>query len=179
MTDEITESAKTTERKDGPKASRPYMPGYGIKPANEGGGLLPWSWALERLEASRGYWVSTVRPDGAPHCAAVWGVWLDDKFLFSTGAQSRKAQNLAANPKCVVCIDRTEQAISVEGTVARCADESLIARFRQTYQEKYGWDMSGFSEPVFIMAPTKAFAITESSGEYTFAGSATRWTFGG
>ena len=32
-----------------PNATRPYMPGYGILPATEGTGLLPWSWAVERL----------------------------------------------------------------------------------------------------------------------------------
>jgi hypothetical protein len=26
-----------------PRASRPHMPGYGIMPAGEGKGLLPWS----------------------------------------------------------------------------------------------------------------------------------------
>ncbi len=32
-----------------PRASRPYMPGYGILDAASGKGLLPWSWASERL----------------------------------------------------------------------------------------------------------------------------------
>src|SRR6266566_1724939 len=30
-----------------PIGSRPYMPGYGTLPDDEGGGLLPWSWAEE------------------------------------------------------------------------------------------------------------------------------------
>ena len=41
-----------------PKASRPFMPGYGISEGEEG--LLPWSWAVERLEKSHNYWVMTV-----------------------------------------------------------------------------------------------------------------------
>ena len=32
-----------------PTASRPHMPGYGILDADRGKGLLPWSWAKERL----------------------------------------------------------------------------------------------------------------------------------
>ena len=32
-----------------PHASRPYMPGYGLLGPDEGTGLLPWSWAEERL----------------------------------------------------------------------------------------------------------------------------------
>src|SRR5690606_27626478 len=31
-----------------PVAERPYMPGYGIVGPDEGSGLLPWSWAVER-----------------------------------------------------------------------------------------------------------------------------------
>ena len=81
------------------------MPGYGILDANGGRGLLPWAWAVERLTRARNYWIATTCPDGLPHCVPVWGVWLDDDnaFYFSSGTQSRKARNLAANPNCVVC----------------------------------------------------------------------------
>ena len=33
------------------------MPGYGILPAGEGTGLLPWEWAVERLARSHDYWL--------------------------------------------------------------------------------------------------------------------------
>jgi len=59
-----------------PSASRPYMPGYGLLDAAQGAGLLPWSWAVERLQRSHDYWVATVRPDGRPHVMPVWGVWM-------------------------------------------------------------------------------------------------------
>lgn len=57
-----------------PRASRPYMPGYGVLGAGEGRGLLPWSWAEERLGASHRYWVVSVGRDGQPHAMPVWGV---------------------------------------------------------------------------------------------------------
>ena len=38
------------------------MPGYGVQPATEGTGLLPWSWAEERLTAAHEYWVATGSP---------------------------------------------------------------------------------------------------------------------
>jgi len=43
------------------------MPGYGIAGPGEGRGLLPWSWAEERIAAARRYWLATVAADGAPH----------------------------------------------------------------------------------------------------------------
>ncbi len=52
------------------------MPGYGLLDAAQGAGLLPWSWAVERLQRSHDYWVATVRPDGPPHVMPVWGVWM-------------------------------------------------------------------------------------------------------
>ena len=162
-----------------PKASRPYMPGYGIKAPDEAEGLLPWSWAVERLTISHGFWLSTVRIDGRPHCMPVWGVWINNRFLFSTGAQSRKAQNISANPKCVVSTDRVDQAVVVEGAVREAAEPTLIREFCRAYQEKYKWDMSDFKEPVFAVSPSTVFAITESAGEYSFTGSATRWKFSG
>ncbi len=80
-----------------PQAGRPQMPGYGIADANSGSGLLPWNWAVERLQKARNYWISTTRPDGRPHAMPVWGVWYDNQFYFSTGRESRKARNLAVN----------------------------------------------------------------------------------
>ena len=47
------------------------MSGYGVE---EGGELLPWAWALERLTRSHDYWVATSRPDGRPHVMPVWAV---------------------------------------------------------------------------------------------------------
>ena len=38
-----------------PIASRPYMPGYGLLHAAQGAGLLPWRWAVARLELSRAF----------------------------------------------------------------------------------------------------------------------------
>jgi nitroimidazol reductase NimA-like FMN-containing flavoprotein (pyridoxamine 5'-phosphate oxidase superfamily) len=90
------------------------MPDYGISPATDG--LLPWAWAVERLERAHNYWVATTGPDGAPHLAAVWGLWRDGAFAFSTGGSSRKARNLAADPRCAVTPEHAGESVVVEGT---------------------------------------------------------------
>ena len=70
-------SAARSGRTDAePAADRPFMPGYGVLPATEGSGLMPWAEAERRLTASHDYWCATVRPDGRPHVMPVWGVWL-------------------------------------------------------------------------------------------------------
>jgi len=64
-----------TRKVDPVSTGRPHIPGYGIPTHTEG--LLPWSFALERLEKARNYWVATTRPDGRPHTVPVWGVLVD------------------------------------------------------------------------------------------------------
>ncbi len=56
-----------------PTASRPYMPGYVVMPAAGVSGLLPYSWAEDKLRASHDYWVASIWPDGRPHVMPIWG----------------------------------------------------------------------------------------------------------
>ena len=158
-----------------PKASRPHMPGYGILDADQGKGLLPWSWATERLATAHTYWVATTRRDGAPHVMPVWGVWLDNAFCFSTGAQSRKARNLAENSKCVITCEASEAQIIVEGVAEVNTGPELNRLFAEAYGPKYNWDMEDFNEPVYAVRPTVVFGFTPSADEFT--STATRWTF--
>jgi len=162
-----------------PKSSRPYMPGYGILDASEGRGLLPWDWAVERLIKARNYWVATTCPDGRPHCVPVWGVWLDDAFYFSSGAKSRKARNLAANPNCVVCPEDGTQAVSLEGVAEKISDMETIRRIVEAYNPKYQWDLKPETVldmgPMFAVRPRKVIAVDATPGE--FQGSPTRWQF--
>ncbi len=155
-----------------PKADRPYMPGYGLPKGSKG--LLPWKWAQERLEDSHNYWITTVRPDGSPHTMIVWGLWLDGIFLFSTGSKSRKARNLAATPKCIVCTERADEAVIVEGIAGLIRDRSRLRDFFRRYERKYKFDMSAFqNEPIFAVRPRRAFGLYEKRS----MNSATRWTF--
>ena len=149
------------------------MPGYGISDSAEG--LLPWSWAAERLAGAHNYFVATTRPDGRPHVMPVWGLWLDGAFLFSTGARSRKARNLAANPGCVVCPENAGEAVIVEGIAEEVTDPSLLSQFKDAYFEKYKWDMDTSQGGIYAVSPRVAFAFIESGDD--FEGTATRWLF--
>jgi hypothetical protein len=160
------------------KASRPHMPGYGLPKSKKG--LLSWTWAAKQLAKSRQYWIITVRPNARPHAMPVWGLWLDDVFYFSTGAETRKAKNLASNPNCIVATEDAAEAIILEGKATRVRDASLIRKFLPLYGRKYKWDISSmkddlnsFKEPVFAVHPTVVFGQIEK----TFSKTATRWTF--
>ena len=106
--------------------SRPgFAPGYGITAEPEG--LLPWTWADERLAGARAYWVASTRPDGGPHAAPVWGLWLGDGVYFSTSRGSRKGLNLARDPRCVVHLESGDEVVIVEGRVEEISLDERIA----------------------------------------------------
>ena len=161
-----------------PIASRPHMPGYGVLEADQGSGLLPWSWARERLERSHDYWVATTRPDGRPHVMPVWGIFVDDVLWFSSSRGSRKARNLAANPRCAITTDNAYEPVVIEGTAELVHDLTAIAAFVIKINDKYHTDYSidFFSAPenaCFVVHPRWAFSLAESD----FTGSPTRWLF--
>jgi hypothetical protein len=109
----------------------------------------------------------------------VWGLWQDGRFLFSTGSKSRKAQNLAENPKCVVCTENAAEAVIVEG-IAEIADVAARRKLLPAYERKYKFDMStmkddilSMKEPVFAVRPRVVFAMWEKH----FQSKSTRWKF--
>jgi nitroimidazol reductase NimA-like FMN-containing flavoprotein (pyridoxamine 5'-phosphate oxidase superfamily) len=160
------------------KSGRPYMPGYGVLPAGEGTGLLPWSWAEERLARSHDYWVATAWPDGRPHVMPVWGLWRDGAVWFSSSVGSRKARNLAADPRCAVTSDNAQEPVVVEGAASRVTDRQVIAAFLSAFNAKYDANLEiDFFDPdvnaTFRVEPRWAFALDEKD----FSGSPTRWRF--
>ncbi len=163
---------------DDPKPARPHMPGYGVQTAAEGSGLLPWTWAVERLESAHDYWLATTWPDGRPHVMPVWGVWWRDALWFSCGLRSRKAQNLVHDRRCVLTTDDARNPVVIEGTATRVIDRTTIAAFNDTVNAKYHTSYSvDFYDPaingVFRVDPHWAFGVREDD----FTGSPTRWQF--
>ena len=159
-----------------PAPERPgIVEGYGI--SSDEAGLLPWSYVAERMETSRNYWIGTTRPDGRPHAAPVWGVWLDEAFYFGTDRRSRKARNLRANPEIVVHLESGDDCVILEGVAEEVGDPALRRRVGEVYAAKYGIDAVGDAgdagPPVYALRPRVAFAWTESS----FPETATRWRF--
>jgi hypothetical protein len=159
-----------------PTASRPYLPGYGIAPADGGAGLLPWSWAEERLTSSHNYWLATVCPDGRPHAMPLWGIWIDGCCAFSTGGRSVKARNLRANPACVVTTENAAEPVVVEGVATPVDNVETVRRVSEAYAAKYGAAPPDVTEsPLFLVRPRRVIALIEREDEFTTT--ATRWTF--
>jgi hypothetical protein len=173
-------SKRTTKKSEtekdagpGPKASRPYMPGYGVPKHNKG--LLPWSHVSERMNSATHYWVSTVSPDGHPHSTPVDGMWIDDEFYFGGYTTTRRHRNLLENPSVCIHLESADDVIIVHGIARELKpDQSLIARLSEESKKKYG-----FAPPPeafaaggsWIVRPTMALAWKEALKD------ATRWQF--
>jgi PPOX class probable F420-dependent enzyme len=156
------------------------MPGYGILPAGKGTGLLPWSWALERLRDSHDYWVATVWPDGRPHTMPVWAVWDDGILWFSSSLRSRKIRNIREGSGVVsVSTEDPRNPVVLEGEARIVTDMVAIQRFLDGMNAKYDTDYPiEFMDPErnasVRVRPTWAFGVAEKD----FEGSPTRWDFG-
>jgi len=155
------------------------MPGYGTLPAGEGAGLLPWTWAEERLTRSRNFWLATVSAEGQPHVMPVWAVWLDDRLWFSSASGSRKARNLVAEPRCSMATEDPVEPVVVHGPAERISDRALLlgmlAAENAKYQTAYGEDMiDPAANSVFALRPEWVFALDSTD----FTGTPTRFAFG-
>lgn len=162
------------------------MADYGVPDGPDG--LLDWSWASERLERCRNYWVVTASPDARPHAMPVWGVWLpeDERFVFSCADRARKARNLRANPQITVAVDDTVEVVVVEGRASETRSTEM-PEVLGIWAAKYGTDdasqgpteeqLGDFLADVtlFVVEPERAFSIIERPEE--FGPRATRWVW--
>ena len=163
-----------------PRATRPHIPGYGIP--EDDGGTLPWSWAREQLERALIYWVASVKPDSHAHLMPTWGAWVNDRFYFEGGLQTRRARNIAANGWISVGINDRNQAVIVEGeavNIAPVEDAGLIGALVEGYakyreSDDYDADPANWRDPaggLWELRPTVAF------GWSRFPDTTTRWEF--
>lgn len=158
-----------------PRATRPRLPAsYGVDPMAPAT-AVPWSAVAERLASARNYWVVTTRPDGRPHAAPVWGLWLDGRFLFATDRAARKARNLAARLEMLVHLESGDDVVIVEGPAEEVSDRALLARFAEVYEAKYDLrpDVESPTGVVYALQPRVAHSWQESD----FPTAATRWEF--
>ncbi|ASU85098.1 pyridoxamine 5'-phosphate oxidase [Nocardiopsis gilva YIM 90087] len=161
-----------------PRAARPFMPGYGVQGPDAGGGLLPWSWAEERLRESHDYWVSSVWPDGRPHTMPVWGVWDAQELWFRSARRSRKVRNLRLDPRISVATCDARRPVVVEGRAAFVTEDAVLDYLTVLFNAKYRTRFTAsFLDPAVCstvrVRPHWVFALDMND----FDGSPTRWKF--
>ncbi|HLF69630.1 MAG TPA: pyridoxamine 5'-phosphate oxidase family protein [Actinomycetota bacterium] len=157
-----------------PKVDRPL--GYWD---TESEAPLPWSWASERLERARNYWVVLKRKNGRAYARPVWGVWLDGAFYFDSSSMD---QNLATDPEVSVHLESGDEVVIVDGRAERVSDPGARTVLADAINAKYAWDWSPDRFPApFVIRPKRAFGwCSDPTGMdrgRLFGESGTRWTF--
>ena len=137
--------------------------------------MLSWTWARRRLLRAHNYWLATTRPDGRPHAMPIWGVWLDEAFLFSTARRSRKGRNLRRRAHAVVHLESGDQTVILEGRVREVRDPTVLERYAGAYLAKYRYrpETGERDNVTYALVARVGFAWRERD----FPQSATRWRF--
>ncbi|HEX4494010.1 MAG TPA: pyridoxamine 5'-phosphate oxidase family protein [Acidimicrobiia bacterium] len=162
--------------------------------------LLDWNRVASRLDAGwtaapgtggpnrHTCWLATIDPDGRPHVTGMGALWHDGAFWFETGPGTRKARNVARDPRATLSISLDEYDVIVEGTVERVTDRGRVAELAAIWNE--GWpcrvDDSGIALTAEFSAPSAGpppwwvyrLTLTSATALHTAEpGGATRWRF--
>lgn len=133
-------------------------------------GLPPVDWGavVEKLELgsapasdarnARTTWLTTVNEDGSPHVTPVGAIWLEGAYWFQTGAGTRKAHNVARDPRCSIAVSIRDADVVIEGEAVRVTDANGVSRVAKAWAD-HGWpaepDASGSGITAPFNAPTQ------------------------
>lgn len=159
-----------------PSAERPnFAPDYGISNAPPTAEHTNWSVVVEKLTVARNYWISSSSPEGRPHAAPVWGLWIDGALYFGTDPRSKKARNFAANPRVVVHLESGDDVIILEGSMEALQGSETPSGFLDAYEAKYSFrpPFEPDGPGPLRLRPTSALTWLETD----FVNSAIRWRF--
>jgi nitroimidazol reductase NimA-like FMN-containing flavoprotein (pyridoxamine 5'-phosphate oxidase superfamily) len=85
------------------------------------------------------YWLATTNPDGSPHVMPLGVFWVDGGFYFNAGPGTRKAKNLADNPRCVISVATDQFDLVVEGEAVKVTDDAELRRIADVFAAG-GWE---------------------------------------
>ena len=134
-------------------------------------------------------WLATIAADGSPHVTGVGALWVDGAFWFETGEPTRKARNVARDPRCTLSVATDEFDLVVEGDAHRVTEPERVAELAARWAEG-GWPVrvdetgsaltAAFSAPSAGPPPWSVYRITVRRATAlltTEPGGATRWRF--
>ncbi|WP_207782682.1 pyridoxamine 5'-phosphate oxidase family protein [Phytoactinopolyspora limicola] len=98
-----------------------------------------WEQALSSFTSGGGYWLATTTPTGRAQVRPVLSVIVDGVPHFSASEQSRKARNLAADPRCSITTSGTSFDVVIEGAAEIVSAEAHLHRVVEAYDARYGW----------------------------------------
>lgn len=133
--------------------------------ADDGLPPVEWSTVLETLQSgaapepdahnARTTWLCTANEDGSPHVTAVGALWVEGAFWFQSGATTRKARNVARDPRCSVATSLRGVDVVVDGDARRVTEPGELARIAKAWSDQ-GWPAEPDESGSGITAPFNA-----------------------
>lgn len=131
--------------------------------------MIPWAKVREQLETTipqgpssggpdrHTCWLATTGQDGGPHVVPVGVVAVDGGLYFTAGPGTRKARNLARDPRCVVSVATHPFDLVVEGEARKVTDEAELRRVADVYASG-GWPATAHDGALYaeFSAPSAA-----------------------
>jgi hypothetical protein len=104
---------------------------------------LEWTRARDELASGPGQpgnisFLCTTRTDGRPHAANVGAIWIDGDIYFTSGPETQKSKNLAANPAAAYAIKAEGLDLILNGEVSRVTDPAMLETAAAKYRSA-GW----------------------------------------
>jgi nitroimidazol reductase NimA-like FMN-containing flavoprotein (pyridoxamine 5'-phosphate oxidase superfamily) len=133
------------------------------------------------------FWLATTDADGGPHMTAVGAMWVDGKYYFTGGEDTRKVRNVERNPRCSLGAAVHGYDVAIEGRAVRVTDEVVLRKLADVFaaggwapEVREGGYTHEYSAPsagpppwfLYEMTPEHVYAVATKE-----PGGATRWTF--
>jgi PPOX class probable F420-dependent enzyme len=104
--------------------------------------------------------LATVLPDGAPHSIPIWAILEGDRIAFFTQAKSRKARNLARDPRVALSIvdhENPYRNAQIRGRVVETLDGDQALEVIDRISDHYiGQPFPMRSGTVFLVEPERS-----------------------
>jgi PPOX class probable F420-dependent enzyme len=114
--------------------------------------------------------VATVLPSGAPHSVPVWVTLEDGRIAFFTQPQSRKARNLAADPRVAISIVDHEQPYrmaQVRGRVVETVTGDAALEIMDRMSMRYTGKPFPFRSGIALLVEPEKVSAMELPFEHT------------
>jgi hypothetical protein len=128
--------------------------------------LLAWNTVAARLHAARNLWLTTTAPGAAPHAVPVWGAVVEGVLHLYTSRGTRKARNVAVEPRVVVHLPDAEDVLLVDGWLRDLGGPADVPDVVAAFAAKYtaGGDQAYLPgvdpgvDVVFALVPNRALS---------------------
>src|SRR5581483_12416225 len=97
----------------------------------------------------------------SPHVNGIGAQWVDGAWWFETGEHSRKARNVARDPRCTISIAVHEFDLIVDGTAEKITDPPTVAKMAEVWAAG-GWPCTVDDSGTALTADRKSTRLNSS-----------------